>query len=763
MQRSVYFSEKKYFSQILFRINKNKYIFAENIFRRTMKRLIIGAVALTGIVNVDAQTKKDSLNKASDIEEIELFGESTKQPKGLDIITRLPLSPQHQVQNVSVISHRAISEMGALSVTDAAKNIPGVVLFSNYGGGAESMSIRGYRGTPTLKNGVLMNSDFRRNSVIVDMQGVESIQVIRGVAALTQGISNSLGAPGGVINIVTKTPKFIDRTNIGFRYGSWNTFRPTLDFQKVLDSEGKIAVRVNASYQKNSSFVHHVKGEKIYVSPSIAFRPDGKTEIIAQMDYLKNKRTPNRGTVNLGNNETYAIYDIKEKFFGFASDNTNEISYSYMISADRKLSEYFKIRAAYMAMDSDNESVATGRLTTLRNQPSNYALRRRTVGKSGESDRSKVFQVDFVGHNLQTGILKHTFQLGFDWKQSHRVLYTYHNNDVVIDNIDVTGTFTNFLSPENLAKVNAIARAGTDRDIRNPLNPSIGIMAQEIMEIGEFAKISAGIRYGKFNGDAQKGQKHAWNPSVGLMLSPWKNISLYASYTNSTDLRNNNNPSQGGGTIGPSTTNQFEMGVKTEWFDEKLRFNLNLYNIALHNLSYRITDENGNNTPFFGLAGDLKRKGVEIELVGKILPELEVMAGYSYLNAQYQNSKSFVDGSAPIMTPKHTANGWLNYTLRNGALRGFNFGGGVYYVGDRPSNDHAKRAGIIHDTDASKPFDFKAYTTLNAQIGYTFKNVGIKIFANNLSDSIGYSAYYRGGFINRTDPRNFAVQVNYKF
>lgn len=728
-----------------------------------MKKLIVGAIALTGIVNVEAQTKKDSLNKIADIEELEILGNNKKQPKGLEIITRLPLSPQQQVQNISIISQKAISEMGALTVTDAARNIPGVVLFSNYGGGAESMSIRGYRGTPTLKNGVLVNSDFRRGSMIADMQGVESIQVIRGAAAITQGVTNSLGAPGGVINIITKTPRFINKTVVGLRYGSWDTFRPTLDFQRVLDNDGKIAIRLNVAYQKSNSFTDYVKGERVYVNPSIAFRPDDKTEIIAQMDYLYNNRTPNRGTVNLGNDETYAIYDIKEKFFGFESDKTEEASYSYMISANRDLSKHFKIRAAYMAVDNYNESISTGRLTTLKDQSNNYNLRKRTVGKSGELDRSKVFQIDFIGHNLQTGILKHTFQIGFDWKQTHRGINTYTNNNIVIDNIDVTGDFTNILSAENLAKVNAITKTSTDNDPLNPLSPSIGIMAQEFMEIGEILKLSGGIRYSKFNGNTQTGQKHAWNPSAGLIISPWKNINFYASYTNSTDLRGNSNPLQNGGTVGASTTNQFELGVKTEWLDKKLRFNLNLYKITLSNLSYRITNQNGEYTPFYGLAGDLKRDGVEVEVAGKILPELEVMAGYSYLHAQYQNSPSFVDGSAPIMTPKQTANGWLNYTFLNGVLKGLNLGGGIYYIGDRPSNDHAKIAGIIHDTSTSKPFDFKAYTTINAQIGYTFKNIGIKVFANNLSNSIGYSAYYRGGFINRTDPRNFAVQVNYKF
>lgn len=724
-----------------------------------MNKLIIGAFALSGIVHINAQVKKDSINKVSDIEEIELFGESKKQPKGLEIITRLPLSPQVQVQNISIISHKAISEMGALTITEAARNIPGVVLFSNYGGGSESMSIRGYRGTPTLKNGVLMNSDFRRSSMIADMQGVESIQVIRGVAAITQGVTNSLGSPGGVINIITKTPKFINTTNIGFRYGSWDTFRPTLDFQRVLDKNGKVAVRLNVAYQKNHSFTNHVKGERIYVNPSVAFRPDDKTEFILQMDYLNNERTPNRGTINLANDGIYAIYDVKEKFFGFESDKTEEISYSYMISADRKLSDKFKIRAAYMAMDNENESLATGRLNTIGKNNINYAMRKRTVGKSGGKDLSKVFQVDFIGHDIKTGILKHTFQVGFDWRQSQIETYTY-SDDIDIDVINTIEDFTNTLTPTQLNQVNAIKKTGSTI---NAATPTIGVMAQEVLEFTEYVKLSGGIRYSKFNGNSQKGKKYAWNPSVGLMISPIKNINVYASYTTSTDLRNNNNPLLNGGTVGASTSEQWETGIKTDWFDEKLRFNVNFYRIYLNNLSYRITDTSGNNTPFYGLAGNLKRKGIEAELVGKILPELEIMAGYSYLDAQYKKSPSYVDGSAPIMTAKHTANGWVNYTFRNGILKGLNFGGGIYYVGKRPSNDHVLRAGIIHNTDATKPLDFNAYTTINAQIGYIYKNIGIKVFANNLGNSIGYSAYYRGGFINRTDPRNFAVQVNYKF
>jgi len=66
------------------------------------------------------------------------------------------------------------------------------------------MSSRGYRGIPILKNGIRTNSDFRGTGVLTDMQGIESIQVLKGAAAITQGVATDIGSPGGIINLVTK-------------------------------------------------------------------------------------------------------------------------------------------------------------------------------------------------------------------------------------------------------------------------------------------------------------------------------------------------------------------------------------------------------------------------------------------------------------------------------------------------------------------------------------------------------------------------------
>ncbi|MBP3840317.1 MAG: TonB-dependent receptor plug domain-containing protein, partial [Chryseobacterium sp.] len=246
-----------------------------------MKNVLMPVVMLVGLnVSYAQQTEspRDSLKQA-EITEVELFGVAKQQPVKLETITRLPLKTRDQIQSISVVSNKVIEQLGGLTVTDVAKNIPGVTQFGSYGGTKESMSIRGYRGVPVLKNGVSMDSDFRTGSMLTDMQGVETLQVIKGSAAVTQGIGDGLGAAGGVINVVTKVPKFYNATNVGFRYGSWDFYRPTVDFQRVLDSEGKFAVRFNGAYQNSNSFRKYVNTERIYINPSIAYKPDDKTSV----------------------------------------------------------------------------------------------------------------------------------------------------------------------------------------------------------------------------------------------------------------------------------------------------------------------------------------------------------------------------------------------------------------------------------------------------------------------------------------------------
>lgn len=731
-----------------------------------MRKKISFSLAVLGIGFANAQKVNDTIKRENIIEEIELFGERKKQPEGLEAITRLPLKPRDQIQSISIISYKAIEELGALTVIDVAKNVPGVTLFSSYGGESESMSIRGYRGVPVLKNGVQMDSDFRTGGMLTDMQGVESIQVIKGSAAVTQGIGDGLGSAGGVINVVTKVPKFIDQTNVGFRYGSWDFYRPTIDFQRVLDSQGKVAVRLNAAYQDNNSFRRFIHTDRIYVNPSIAIRPDDKTEVVVEMDYMHNNATPDRGTVNLAKGDTEALYQMPgRKFLGFSTDNSKAETFNFSTTAIRKLTNKLKLRASFMS--SSYESDIVGAVLSPVDSKNPNEIRNRRLTKSEREDLNKVFQFDFIGADVMTGFMKHTFQAGFDWKESNVTTKSYISKDV--DQINVLHEVNNIL-PSNIDPDNFDLKV--QNSISNTVTPSFGLMAQDVITFNKYIKAHLGIRYSRLNG-SDKQKSYVWNPSLGIMVSPIKNMNVFGSYTNTTSLRSANNVLMEGGNVGASTTRQWEAGIKSDWFNERLRFNVTLFDIKTDNLSYSILDKDYNpvvinKQRMYGLAGELKRKGIEVELIGRILPNLQIMSGWAYLDAQYQNSPAYMNGSAPMNTPKHTANAWLNYKFNEGPLSGIDVGGGIYYVGNRPVDEWTQKtftAGHANSVEAGlKPFNMPQYTTVDAQVGYNVNNIySIRAFFNNIFNTVGYSSYFRGGYIDQIQPRNFAVQVNYKF
>ena len=364
--------------------------------------------------NEEFHIQFDMISNAN-LSEIEVFGERYKQPEKLDAITRMPLRPSEQIQSISVISDKVIAEQGALTITDAVRNVPGVTLFGSYGGVKESMSLRGFRGIPVLKNGVRTDSQFQTASIQTDMMGVESIQVIKGSAAITQGVITDLGNAGGVINVVTKTPKFVNGGEVGVRVGSWGQVRPTFDVQTVLDSKNTIAFRLNGAYERADNYRAIVSSNKVYINPSLEWRPDDKTTVTLELDYMNENRTPVTSTVNLAGADKEALYDMPyNKFLGFREDNTNSKTLSYAARITRQLADKISLRAAYFNSSYNVDNTSTG-LSALKSRPTDYNIKQRAISRNLRDDKNSTFQLDFVGKDVYTGSIKHTFQVGFDY------------------------------------------------------------------------------------------------------------------------------------------------------------------------------------------------------------------------------------------------------------------------------------------------------------------------------------------------------------
>ncbi len=691
----------------------------------------------------------------NELDQVEVFGNRNDHPDKIESITRLPLKPYEQIQSISVLSSKLIEDQGALSISDATKNVPGVYTFATYGNKRESMSSRGFRGIPILKNGVRIHSDFRGVGILTDMQGVDNIQVLKGTASITQGVATDLGSPGGVINIVTKTPKFTKGGSISLRGGSFGEIRPTFDVYGPLNKEENIAFRLNGALERADSYRAMIDKESFYFNPSIQWRVDDKTKITLELDHYYDSRTPDLGTVNLGGNDVNAIYDLPHsQFLGFENDRSITENTTYAIRMERELNENLTLQGAFYSssLNLDDKGAGLRGVITTNDVPQ-YNLRQRTYATSTRNDKNSVLQFDLIGDNVYTGAIKHTFQVGFDYRSN-----TYSTNSQtagVIDTINVFQNNTHILTNPTLGAPN------TNGGKTN----SLGFVVQDVISWNTWLKTFLGARYSTTETilEIANSRSDAFNPLGGIIISPIEHINVFASYTNSSYPRTASRLGANGEELGNERYDQIETGLKTTWLNDRLRFNLTLYRINNKNINLPVYDDSWTNILYYAKGGNVQRQGIEVELTGRPLENLELIGGYAYIDAQYKDHTSYVYGSAPLNTPKHTFNAYANYTFRQ-YIPGLSIGAGAYFTGERPINDWSSgpvtHQGIVPN---QKPFNVDSYTMVNLQAEYRFnQHWSLQVLVNNVFDTIGYNAY-RTSYINQTDPRNFAGVLRYNF
>lgn len=700
----------------------------------------------------EVQIKMENIAKLA---EVEVFGVRYEQPDKIDALTRLPLKPYEQIQSISIIGSKLIEDQGALTIAEATKNVPGVYTFATYGNKRESMSSRGFRGIPILKNGVRVHSDFRGVGILTDMQGIDNIQILKGSSAITQGVATDLGSPGGIINIVTKTPIYYSGGSAAIRVGSFGQLRPTFDLYGPIDENQKIAFRINGAVERADSYQHLVQTQRFYINPSLAWNVDDKTELILEMDYFDDSRTPNLGTVNLGENNVNAIYDLPfNQFLGFKSDKSNTQNATYAIRLNRDLNSKISLRGALYksSLELDDKGAGLEKVIKENGHPI-YNRRQRSYNTSTRMDDNTVVQIDLVGNGIETGKIKHVFQVGFDYRTNE--FSTANKTAGVVDTIDVFEAITNILPDIHLGEA----------EISEAKTRALGMTAQDVISWNKWLKTFIGLRYSSTQtiAEVNNSTSTSVNPLAGIVVSPIKNINFFASYTNSSYPRTAARLGKNGEELGNERFDQIEAGIKTSWMNDRLRFNFTFFKINNRDMNLPVYDDSWTNILYYQKGGNDQRQGIEAELTGRVLPNLEFIGGYSYIDAAYLEHTAYVYGSAPLNTPKHTFNAYVNYYFRK-KMEGLTVGGGVYYTGKRPINDWSSGAvthqGIVPN---QKPFDVDAYAVVNIQLGYTINNHWqVRLLANNIFNEIGYNAY-RTSYINRIDPRHFAGVVSYKF
>lgn len=697
------------------------------------------------------------LESDSYLDEVELFGNRYKHPDKIEAITRLSLAPYEQIQSISIISEKLITQQGNLTISDATKNVPGVYTFATYGNKRESMSSRGFRGIPILKNGVRVHSDFRGVGILTDMQGVDNIQVLKGSASITQGVATDLGSPGGIINIVTKTPKYYFGGNAYVRAGSYGQVRTAFDVFGPLTQNENVAFRINGALERSDSYRSGISSDRFYINPSIEWLVDDKTTLTLEMDYFDDNRTPDVGTVNLAENDTNAIFDLPyDQFLGFKNDKALTNNTTYAIRFNRELTHKLNLVGAFYKSNLylDDKGASLGAVIEDEFENPIYNQRKRGYAISERQDDNSVLQFDLIGDDIKTGRISHTFQVGFDYRTSS--FNTKNQSVATVDTIDVFISNSRNL-PDNL-NIGTATLSGSKTS-------AVGFVAQDVVTFNKWLKAFLGMRFSKTQTEAETEtvQSNAFNPLGGIIVTPFENINIFASYTNSSYPRTATRLDVNGNELGNERYDQFETGIKTNWLNSRLRFNFTFFKINNKDINLPVYDENWVPTGYYQKGGNDERKGVEVELSGRILDNLELITGYSYIDAQYKEHTSYVYGSRPLNTPKNTFNAYVNYWFKNN-LEGLSVGAGVYFTGERPINDWSSGA-VTHEgiVPNQKPFIVDAYTQVNMQAAYRFnQHWDFRVLLNNVFNEIGYNTY-RTSYINQTDPRNFAGVLSYTF
>lgn len=203
-------------------------------------------------------------------------------------------------QSVTVLSESLLKEQNAQSLKDALRNVPGITFNSGEGGGGvgDSLTIRGFNADGNIyRDGVRDPAKYSRD----DFFNTEGVEVFKGSSTAAWGV----GAVGGAVNLVTKTPQLDDFNLLSGGVGTANFKRGTLDMNHRIDGLGEgAAFRVNVMGANTGTDGRDWVGDERYgFAPSLALGLGTDTRVTLAYEYLHDNATPDYGipTVNGSN------------------------------------------------------------------------------------------------------------------------------------------------------------------------------------------------------------------------------------------------------------------------------------------------------------------------------------------------------------------------------------------------------------------------------------------------------------------------------
>lgn len=603
--------------------------------------------------------------------------------------------------SIQVVPQQVIQEQNALRLPDIFRNVSGVGEEGGFGDALDQFNIRGFTATgQVFRNGIRVPNSF---SPLVETENLEQVEILKGPASVLYGALE----PGGIINFVTEQPLDDPRYAASLSVGSFGLLRPTFDLSGPLNVDETLLYRINGVYETGERWRDFDTDiDRFFVSPVLTWRISDRTALTIDGEYLYDERPVDRGIPAVGDRPA----DIpRERVFGDPDDFVRTESYSIGYQLEHELSDDWRIRNAFRYLQTDSVNL---RLNP-RSLNEETGILDRAFDFNDPLEESYVVQTDVVGE-FATGPIEHTLLFGVDYTHQYQHFETFFGEATAP--INIFDPIDEEIDRPSLSDFNV---PGFDI-----ISDSVGIFLQDQIDLTDNLILLLGGRFDFIDQESIDLETNsttaqydeAFSPRVGIVYQPIEDLSLYASFSRSLVL--NDAVQADGSFLEPIRGTQYEIGVKGELLDGRLLATLAAYHLTRTNIGVPDPD----NVDFSIPTGEQRSRGIELDILGEILPGWNIITSFGYIDAEVtEDGGSELEGNRLRNVPDYTASLWTSYEIQSGDLAGLGFGAGVFYVGIRAG-------------DAQNTFELPSYLRTDAALYYRRDNWQVALNVKNLFD-----------------------------
>ncbi len=580
-----------------------------------------------------------------------------------------------------------IQNRQALDINEAFATDPGVTpLASGYAGEASGIAVRGLP-VDTL-NGFKMDGLSIPNwGSDLPLEPFSQIELLKGPGGFMYGF----GAPGGILNFVSKQPTLQPYASFTLGYLSNGVLREAADLGGTLGGPGGWGFRLNLAHEDGNTFVQdgHIRRN----AASLAVTKDLTSSLHWHF------------------NSIYQDRDMRGTYYGIILGQDYGMSPPVRVPAplpgDQRVSQPYtgyatSFRVANTGLKWDiapdwSASVDySNARQTRENRDSALIL---TDNQGGYTD------LNYLGYSVynyqqwqgmlngkfETGALQHQVVIGASWQALDE---HYPNGNFASQQILGTGNLFDapiFANPGTpVSRATYLAETTTQRTV----------FASDTVNFSSQWSALLGLRYASFI-DKEYGpgssvpnaryQKTPLTPTAALIYKPVASTSLYASYVESLEQASSapqtaKNAYQ---TFAPTRSKQYELGAKTE--HDNWSGNLALFRVQ-RGLQYL------NNDNVFVQDGQTRYQGIDASAQATLASNWTLLGGVMYLDATNVNAAVGVDGKRAYGAPRWQGNLYLEYAVPQ--LPGLVLSAGGRYVGNEAIEaDNSNFIGAYHTFD----------------------------------------------------------------